>query len=32
MVNDKMCVGVVKDEVMARINPDIYEEALTRRG
>lgn len=32
MVNDKMCVGVVKDEVMARINPDIYEEALTKKG
>lgn len=22
MVNDKMCVGVVKDEMMCRINPD----------
>lgn len=32
MVNDKMCVGVVKDEVMVRINPDIYEEALTKKG
>lgn len=32
MVNDKMCVGVVKDEVMARINPDIYEESLLKVG
>lgn len=32
MVNDKMCVGVVKDEVMARINPEFYEEALTKKG
>ena len=32
MVNDKMCVGVVKDEVMARIHPDEYEKALTKEG
>ena len=24
MVNDKMCVGIVKDNLMARIDPDIY--------
>ena len=28
MVNDKMCIGIVKDEMMARIDPDIYEAAL----
>ena len=32
MVNDKMCVGVVKDEMMCRIDPDIYEEALKMTG
>jgi len=32
MVDDKMCVGVVKDNLMARIDPEIYEEALTRKG
>jgi len=32
MVDDKMCVGVVKDEVMARIDPEIYQEALTKPG
>ncbi len=32
MMNDKMCVGVVQDEMMCRINPDVYEEALHRNG
>lgn len=32
MVNNKMCVGVVKAEMMARIDPEIYEEALERLG
>ncbi len=32
MVNDKMCVGVVKDELMARIHPDEYEKALQQEG
>ncbi len=32
MINDKMCVGVIKNEVMARIDPDIYEESLTKSG
>ncbi|MBR9860410.1 TfoX/Sxy family protein [bacterium] len=32
MLNDKMCVGVVKDELMARINPELYEKALTKPG
>ena len=32
MVKDKMCIGIVKDELMARIDPDIYEDALTRKG
>jgi TfoX/Sxy family transcriptional regulator of competence genes len=32
MLNGKMCVGVVKDEMMCRIDPDIYEEALEKKG
>ncbi len=32
MVNGKMCVGVLKDELMARIDPEAYEVALRRRG
>ncbi|WP_152287509.1 TfoX/Sxy family protein [Flavicella marina] len=32
MVDEKMCVGVVKDEVMARIGTDNYEEALKKEG
>ena len=32
MVNDKMCVGVTDDRLMARLDPQFYEEALTRRG
>ncbi len=32
MVDNKMCVGVMKDEMMARIDPDIYEEAIEKHG
>ncbi len=32
MVNDKMCVGVSKDDLMARIDPDKYSEALKKKG
>lgn len=32
MVNDKMCIGVNQDEIMCRIDPDVYEEALERNG
>ena len=32
MVNDKMCVGIFKDEMMVRIDPDVYEKALERKG
>ena len=32
MVDDKMCVGLIKDNLMARIDPQIYEQALTRTG
>jgi TfoX/Sxy family transcriptional regulator of competence genes len=32
MVDDKMCVGVVKNNLMARIDPEIYEQAMTKAG
>ncbi len=32
MVNDKMCVGVWKDDLMCRIDPDQQEEALEKTG
>lgn len=32
MVDDKMCVGIVKNELMARIDPAIQETALKKKG
>ena len=32
MLNGKMCIGVVKDEMMCRIGPDQHEAALERTG
>ena len=32
MVNGKMCVGILKDDLMARIDPEIYQEALQKTG
>jgi TfoX/Sxy family transcriptional regulator of competence genes len=32
MLKDKMFVGIVKDELMVRMIPDRYEEALEKRG
>jgi len=32
MYNDKMCVGVMKDELMCRIDPDLHEAAVERPG
>jgi len=32
MVDDKMCVGIIKDNLMARISPDSYESLLTING
>ena len=32
MVDDKMCAGVVKNNLMARVGPDQYTEALKRKG
>lgn len=30
MLNDKMCVEVIKDEMMCRIDPALYEESLEK--
>jgi len=32
MYRDKMCVGILKDEMMCRIDPALYEQALERPG
>ena len=32
MVNGKMCISVGDNEMMCRIAPDIYQEALEKRG
>jgi TfoX/Sxy family transcriptional regulator of competence genes len=32
LVDGKMCVGVEQERLMARIDPDIYEPALKRKG
>ncbi len=32
MVNDKMCIGIIKDEMMCRIDPDLQETALEKTG
>jgi TfoX/Sxy family transcriptional regulator of competence genes len=32
MVNDKMCVGIIKDEMMCRIDPEFHEAAIEKTG
>jgi TfoX/Sxy family transcriptional regulator of competence genes len=32
MVNGKMCVGIVKEELMVRLNPDIHNEVIEKNG
>lgn len=32
MVDDKMCLGIIKEDLMARIAPEEYDEALERKG
>ena len=32
MVNNKMCVGIIKDEMMCRIDPDIHDECVEKEG
>jgi len=32
MVNDKMCVGVEKERLMVRLNPELMEEVMEKEG
>ncbi len=32
MVNDKMCIGIIKDEMMCRIDPEIHEVEIEKTG
>src|ERR1700760_1105992 len=32
MVNDKMCVGIIKDEMMCRIAPELHDAVVERPG
>jgi TfoX/Sxy family transcriptional regulator of competence genes len=32
MLNDKMCVGILQDDLMVRIDPNQYEAALEKNG
>jgi TfoX/Sxy family transcriptional regulator of competence genes len=32
MYNGKMCVGIIKDEMMCRINPDLHEQSVKMPG
>jgi len=32
MVDDKMCVGIIKNNLMARVAPETYEQVLTLTG
>ncbi len=32
MVNGKMCVGIVKEDLMVRLDPAVYHAALTKKG
>ncbi len=32
MVKEKMCVGIVKNDLMARIDPEIFDSAVKKKG
>jgi TfoX/Sxy family transcriptional regulator of competence genes len=32
MYNGKMCVGIIKDELMCRIDPSLHDMALSKKG
>ena len=32
MVDDKMCLGIVNNQIMARIHPNVYEKSLGKEG
>lgn len=32
MVNGKMCVGIIQDDLMVRLDPAVYDVALKKKG
>ncbi len=32
MFNDKMCVGIIKDEMMCRIDPALHDDCIKKKG
>jgi TfoX/Sxy family transcriptional regulator of competence genes len=32
MINDKMALGIIKDSLMIRIDPELYEQSLKKKG
>jgi TfoX/Sxy family transcriptional regulator of competence genes len=32
MYNDKMCIGIIGNEMMCRIDPDLHDELVTKKG
>lgn len=32
MVNNKMCVGIIKDEMMCRIDPELHNASIEKKG
>lgn len=32
MVKEKMCIGIVKNDLMARIDPETYNDAIRKKG
>ena len=32
MVNDKMCIGVEKERLMVRLDPELYDEVIEKEG
>ena len=32
MYNNKMCVGIIKDELMCRIDPTLHDESVEKNG
>lgn len=32
MIDNKMCVGIVKDDLMARVGPEAFSELVERKG
>ena len=32
MYNGKMCIGIIKDDLMCRIDPSLHEQAIAKKG